>query len=141
MAELPPLNTNASAEVTARFAKYWESTQQGSSLVASLRAKKAFRNPYLLEETISTFGIDETGSAFPKHLFDPLGLPTSDYYDVLNIRQQIESDARAARQAARKEVEFLPAGGAAAPASGELTSKVPSSSSTSSAPAKKSRFA
>ena len=101
LASLPPPSAGPPPpDVVKRFAQYWAATQEGHSLPASLRAKKAFDNPYALEEVITTFGIDDKSSAYPKGLWDPLAASERDFADVLRVRQAMEEEAR--REGARK---------------------------------------
>jgi hypothetical protein len=49
-----------------RFASYWETTKSSSSptFTTSLRARKEFTNPYILESVVEKLKIDEYGSNF-----------------------------------------------------------------------------
>ena len=109
---LPPLPSEpADDAVESRFAAYWSATQAGSSFVASLRARPAFANPYLLEETIATFGIDESATGLPRSAFDPKSIPDCDYYEALAVRQAAEDSARANARAnapPRTTIPFVP---------------------------------
>jgi hypothetical protein len=71
LAALPPARPAADVDpaVAERFRTYWAATQAGASFTANLRDKRIFGNPYLLEETIATFGIDDSGSALPRRLW------------------------------------------------------------------------
>jgi hypothetical protein len=112
---LPPLVHGPAAEdVERRFASYWAATLAGNSFTAALRSKPAFSNPYCLEEALTTFGIDDRGTAFPAGLWDPHALPPSDSYDALAIRQAMEEEARKVRLASRGAVEFVTPHGAGA---------------------------
>jgi len=56
------MTTNTSIE--SRFVSYWETTGNGSTptFTASLRARKDFINPYILERVVDKLKIDEHGS-------------------------------------------------------------------------------
>ena len=116
---LPPLLPGPAAEdVERRFASYWAATLAGNSFTVALRSKPAFGNPYCLEEALTTFGIDDRGTAFPAALWDPHALPPSDSYDALAIRQAMEEEARKVRLASRGAVEFAAPRAASAGAGG-----------------------
>jgi hypothetical protein len=53
-------------EIESRFVSYWETTKNGSTstFTASLRVRKDFTNPYILERVIDKLKIDEYGSNF-----------------------------------------------------------------------------
>ena len=88
---------HASSEVEERFRGYWEATQNGHSFTASLRSRKAFMNPYLLEEVIATFGIDDKGSECAQKRWDPLSLPVQGHHEALDLTQQMEEEERRGR--------------------------------------------
>jgi len=95
-----------SAEVEARLAKFFAATQAGHSLVEQLRGHRDFGNPYHLEEVISTYGIEEKGTAFPARLWNPLGLPAEGHAQSLDRQQLQQEEARRQRQATRTAVVF-----------------------------------
>ena len=95
-----------SEEVEARFAGFYAATQSGHSLTEQLRKHRDFGNPYHLEEVITTFGIDDKGSGYPAHLWDPLSLPVDGHAEVLDAKQAQQEEARRARQAQRTAIVF-----------------------------------
>ena len=78
----------------------------GTAPTAQLRAHRDFGNPYHLEEVISTYGIDDKGTGYPQHLWDPLALPVAGHADVLDARQAQQEEARRQRQAQRTSIAF-----------------------------------
>lgn len=50
------------------------------SFNTALRSSKGYRNPDFMQQAVAVQEIDEIGSCFPKHIFDPHGLPEEDYY-------------------------------------------------------------
>ena len=52
--------------IESRFVSYWETTESGSSptFTTSLRARREFTNPYILESVVEKLKIDEYGSNF-----------------------------------------------------------------------------
>jgi hypothetical protein len=98
-----PFNlVTASFEVEERFRGYWHATNVGHSFTASLRSRKAFMNPYLLEEVIGTFGIDDKGSEYEQKRWDPLGLPAQGHHEALDVTQQMEEEDRRGQMLERK---------------------------------------
>ena len=93
---------SASFEVEDRFRGYCEATNVGHSFTASLRSRKAFMNPYLLEEVIATFGIDDKGSEYLQKQWDPLGLPVQGHHEALDVAQQMEEEERRGQLLERK---------------------------------------
>lgn len=114
LAALPPLAAAAPAPaVVDRFSNYYQATLGGASLVDSLRSKKAFDNPYALEEVINTFGIDDKSSAYPPAKWDPLKASPQDFADVLRVKQALEEEKRqeALRAAGPRAAISFKAGG------------------------------
>jgi hypothetical protein len=158
LASLPAAAPSSSvpAEVAARFSAYMQATEAGYNFTSALRSKKAFGNPYLLEETIATFGMDDTGSALPARAWDASALPPGDFSDALALRQALEEEVRKAKQSERSSVAFEPpslpmqqqqqllSGGSSAayaPAAAAAAAAAGSSSEGAGALRKKSRFA
>lgn len=56
---------------------------QGKSVNQNLKRSKAFKNPDILEKLVQFVEVNEIGSNYPKHLFDPMGFDPSDFYDEL----------------------------------------------------------
>jgi len=54
------------SSIESRFVSYWETTKSGSlpTFTTSLRARKEFTNPYILESVVEKLKIDEYGSNF-----------------------------------------------------------------------------
>jgi hypothetical protein len=98
-------------------------TQNGGNFTASLRGKKDFKNPYILEQVINEFAIEQYASNYPPHLFNPSTVPhvansssssgsststttsTSTnnsveycYYDTIAMKQASEEEERVRRQ-------------------------------------------
>ena len=74
--------------IESRFLSYWEKTKSYSSptFTASLRARKEFTNPYILERVIGKLKIDEYGTTFSttsKRRHTPDEYVAEDFYLVL----------------------------------------------------------
>jgi hypothetical protein len=112
LASLPPATDSAPvAEVASKFSHFWASTQAGASLVQQLRAKKAFGNPYALEEVISTFGIDEKSTAYPQEKWSPFAADAGEFADVLRARQALEEEKRRVARAEPRAAIVFKSGG------------------------------
>lgn len=57
----------------------------GFDIVASIRSKKEFENPYILQEVIEYFEIDEHASNYPEHIFNPRTC-------ALDMKDEIDGD-------------------------------------------------
>ena len=53
--------------------------------------------------TSDYFEIDDTGSCYPKNLFNPRGYRADEYYDALAEQQRAAADAAAAEQTSREQ--------------------------------------
>jgi len=74
--------------IESRFVSYWETTKNGSTptFTASLRARKDFINPYILERVVEKLKIDEYGSNFfstTKRRHTPDDYTAENFYLVL----------------------------------------------------------
>lgn len=70
--ELPPVTEGGKPETLALLAQYLEAQKEhGFDLTKSIQSKKDFGNPAILTKVVAYFEIDELGSNYPKHLFDP----------------------------------------------------------------------
>lgn len=79
----------APPEVEARFAAYYNATLQGHNFTQSLRSRKAFGNPYILEEISKAYGLNQWGSAgFQDQLEQLQGVS---YIDLANRQESVAS--------------------------------------------------
>ncbi|OMO64308.1 HCNGP-like protein [Corchorus capsularis] len=81
--------------------------RSGKSFNAEVRNRKEYRNPDFLLHAVKVQEIDQIGSCFSKHIFDPHGYDISDYYD------EIEADMRRQRESKEQEsqkVDFVSVG-------------------------------
>lgn len=93
----PIPTTPASQNVETRFATYLQLSHQGHDFTSTLRRKKDFGNPNLLEKVIERFEIDQYSSAYPTNLFNPKISSTINYRTLATLQQTAE-DERIARQ-------------------------------------------
>jgi hypothetical protein len=97
------------ADVMARFHSYYRLSLQGHNFTANLKGKKDFGNPYILDKAIDHLGIHQTGSNYPREVFDPDAFGEEDGYLYLASRQAYEAEQRSRVQTApgRSSVEFV----------------------------------
>mmetsp|Transcript_11438 Transcript_11438/g.15612 ORF Transcript_11438/g.15612 Transcript_11438/m.15612 type:complete len:125 (+) Transcript_11438:19-393(+) len=55
-------------ELAARLAQ-WRA--KGSNPTQEIRQNREFANPQILQKIVEYFGINDIGSCYPKHIFDP----------------------------------------------------------------------
>jgi hypothetical protein len=58
----------------------------GVDLAAAMQASRVFKNPYILTRIVEQLGIDESGTAYPRHLFCPGDYQGSDFEDEVKAR-------------------------------------------------------
>jgi len=52
----------------------------GRQVTSELRKMRPYKNPDFLQKMVDFFGIEDTGSCYPKEVFDPKGFPKEDNY-------------------------------------------------------------
>jgi len=87
----------------SRFLSYWETTKSDSrpTFTASLRARKEFTNPYILERVVDKLKIDEYGTNFSttsKRRNTPDEYVAEDFYLVLRDLEAANASALQKRQ-------------------------------------------
>ncbi|XP_057299906.1 SAP30-binding protein-like [Hydractinia symbiolongicarpus] len=95
-----------------------------------VQRKKEFRNPSIYEKLVSFIGIDEHGTNFPRHLYDPTKWGPQSYYDALAKKQKEHHDKKEKEKLKEKrtQVEFI------------TSTKKPISSASSGTTEKKSKW-
>ncbi|OQR87298.1 hypothetical protein THRCLA_10472 [Thraustotheca clavata] len=84
--ELPPVAKGMCSKATqAKVDKYLAHTERGLSFTSSLRSKKEFDNPYILEKVVNYFDIEEMQSNLDKTKFNPYGYHVGDNYNRLAL--------------------------------------------------------
>jgi len=81
---------------------------QGRHFNDSLMSNKAFRNPHIYAKLVEFVEVDEMGTRFPKHLWDPFDLEPEWYADKIAAFQKQRSEQAATSQAAgkRSHIDF-----------------------------------
>ncbi|OMP08601.1 HCNGP-like protein [Corchorus olitorius] len=96
-----------SEDVQKKIDKFLYLKRCGKSFNAEVRNRKEYRNPDFLLHAVKVQEIDQIGSCFSKHIFDPHGYDMIDYYD------EIEADMRHERGSKEQEgqkVDFVSVG-------------------------------
>jgi len=78
----------------------------GKSLNESLRKSKPFRNPDILEKLVLYCKINEIGSNYPLHLFNPNSYQREDFYDAISVEQKEFEEKRDQERVNRTQIEF-----------------------------------
>jgi hypothetical protein len=104
---LPPEPTGScDARVQAKIKKFHEMKVAGTSINDNLRKSKAFRNPDILEKLVLYCNINEIGSNYPPHLFDPFIFKEEDFYDAIAQEQRRLEEKREQERANRTQIDF-----------------------------------
>ncbi|KND01481.1 uncharacterized protein SPPG_03282 [Spizellomyces punctatus DAOM BR117] len=143
---IPPEPDDEADEATqAKIAKWLDLKGSGMHFNARLEQTHAFRNPSIMSKLIEYLGLDETGSNYPKEIYDPHGFPEEAFFDRIAHKQATERPppptvasnlnpqlAAAVQKAQQRAIQFVSnlnkgaVGGASvqpAPASGRKRSK------------------
>lgn len=89
---LPKLVKTKDNELEQKLTNY---LKRDKSLTETIRTNKEFGNPQILRKTVNYFGIKETSSNYPKHLYDPEG-----YREGFDFEDDIRKRSNMAPQAA-----------------------------------------
>ena len=107
---LPPEpEGRCSKSLQEKILKMYERKMGGMDVNEYVQKKKNFRNPSIYEKLVSYIGIDEHGTNFPKHIYDPSIWGPESYYDELAKAQKEYNDKKEKekREANRAKVEFV----------------------------------
>ncbi len=83
---LPPLVHVGVNPETVETIRHFMAKGKDYNLADSLRKQRSFRNPYILQEVVKQLNIDEIGSNYPTHLFDPHSYQERDFIDSIKRR-------------------------------------------------------
>jgi len=105
---LPPKPTQeCDPALKERLAKFHNLKAEGRSVTKNLQTMKEFNNPDIVEKLVLFYNIDEIASNYPKELFDPSALNSTDFYDTLAIEQQQMFEKRESEK--RTQIDFTKA--------------------------------
>ena len=69
-----PVSAEVNGETVMKIKDYLDAKiHDGYDLTQTIRSKKDFGNPYILTTIVDSLKIDEIGSNYPTHIFDPHG--------------------------------------------------------------------
>uniref|UniRef100_A0A915E3W0 HAT C-terminal dimerisation domain-containing protein n=1 Tax=Ditylenchus dipsaci TaxID=166011 RepID=A0A915E3W0_9BILA len=74
--------------IESRFADFFDKKARGMPMNDTIKKNKHFKNPAIYEFLVEKFKIDEKGSNFAKHVYDPHSFQKSDYFDALSEHQR-----------------------------------------------------
>lgn len=109
--QLPPEPTGrCSNKLQEKILKLLEKKhRENLDLNTSIQKRKDFRNPSIYKKLLSYLNLDETGSNYPKSLFDPSSFTEDSYYENLSKAQKeaYEKKEKEKAKQARTHVEFV----------------------------------
>lgn len=137
MPQLPPEPVGrCSNKLQEKIIKLLEKKHKGNlDLNTNIQTRKDFRNPSIYKKLLSYLNLDESGSNYPKSLFDPSSFTEESYYENLSKAQKeaYEKKEKEKAKQARTHVEFV--SGTKKPNAGEEPRKRKSKWDISAAPA------
>ena len=101
----------------------------GLDLNQHLQGRKDFRNPSIYEKLVTALSLDEFGTNFPEHVYDPKAWKEEENYkNLLDAQKKAYEKKEKAKLQDRTKIEFVkgtkrPAGGAAAGLGGDGVKK------------------
>ncbi|CAE6448104.1 unnamed protein product [Rhizoctonia solani] len=108
----PPSEDPVDAELAAKISKFLALKKQGTHFNDILMKNKSFNNPHIYAKLVDFVEVDETGTNFPKSMWDPHDIQPEWYADELATAQKKRSAESAAAQAPgkRSRIAFDSAG-------------------------------
>jgi len=100
---IPPESTEpCDPTVEAKVAQFLDLKRQGKHFNDSLMSSHAFRNPHIYAKLVNFVEVDETGTSFPPHLWNPLDIQPMWYADKIAEQQKEHAEQVSAAQASGK---------------------------------------
>ena len=109
-AHLPPEPTGrCSKELQEKVLALLEKEERlGLDLNNHLQGRKDFRNPSIYEKLVAALNLDEFGTNFPEHLYDPKSWgEESDYKNLLEAQKKAYEKKEKAKLGERTKIEFV----------------------------------
>lgn len=97
----PPELTEKIIEMTRKM------NEKGYDMNLIIQQRKSFRNPSIYEKLIDYCNINEFGTNYDPHIYDPLKWDKSSYYDELAKLQKADMEQREKERRERTKIEFL----------------------------------
>ncbi|KAG8955135.1 hypothetical protein FRC04_009592 [Tulasnella sp. 424] len=107
--DIPPRpDAPCDPELDAKVMKFHLLKRQGKHFNDTLMQNKAFRNPHIYAKLVEFVFVDETGSNFPKDLWDPFDVREEWYAEKIAAQQKERSEKLSAAQTpgARTRIAF-----------------------------------
>ena len=79
----------------------------GVDLNLSLQQRKDLRNPSIYEKLVDFCNLDELGTNYPEHLYNPKELTDDCFYDILFKEQRKEYMKKEKSKVDRTTIEFV----------------------------------
>lgn len=108
----PPSEDPVDSELAAKISKFLALKKQGTHFNDILMRNKSFNNPHIYAKLVEFVDVDETGTNFPKNIWDPHDVQPEWYAEELAAAQKKRSAESAAAQAPgkRSRIAFSSAG-------------------------------
>ncbi len=107
--DLPPEPTGkCPPEMQEKISGFFDKIRTGQDLNKKLQNNKAFRNPSIYEKLIEFCNVNELGTNYPPHIYDPFRWGKESYYDELAQVQKAEMEKREKEKKEKKKVTHLP---------------------------------
>ncbi|CAE6374059.1 unnamed protein product [Rhizoctonia solani] len=98
----PPSEDPVDAELSAKISKFLALKKQGTHFNDILMKNKSFNNPHIYAKLVDFVEVDETGTNFPKGMWDPHDIQPEWYAEEIATAQKKRSAETAAAQAPGK---------------------------------------
>ncbi|KAH7344720.1 HCNGP-like protein-domain-containing protein [Rhizoctonia solani] len=99
---LPPSEDPVDTELAAKISKFLALKKQGTHFNDILMKNKSFNNPHIYAKLVDFVEVDETGTNFPKSMWDPHDIQPEWYADEIATAQKKRGAEAAAAQALGK---------------------------------------
>ncbi|XP_059472089.1 SAP30-binding protein [Neocloeon triangulifer] len=96
-----------SAEHQERVMKHFEKVQKGLDMNSMIQRRKDFRNPSIYEKLILYCNINELGTNYPPHMYDPTRWGKDSFYEELAKVQKVEMDKKEKEKKEKAKVEIV----------------------------------
>lgn len=113
-----PSEDTVDSELAAKVAKFLALKKQGTHFNDILMRNKSFNNPHIYAKLVDFVDVDETGTNFPKNMWDPHDVQPEWYAEELATAQKKRSTEVAAAQAPGKRSRIAFSASAASSTSG-----------------------
>ncbi|EUC65242.1 HCNGP-domain protein, partial [Rhizoctonia solani AG-3 Rhs1AP] len=103
----PPSTDPVDAELSAKISKFLALKKQGTHFNDILMKNKSFNNPHIYAKLVDFVEVDETGTNFPKSMWDPQDIQPEWYAEEIAAAQKKRGAESAAAQAPGKRSRIV----------------------------------